>query len=216
MFDLTKFNINADLIYAILINMSMAIVIGLFIFLIYKLTYSGVAYSKNFNITLILVTVVTAMLMMVIGSNVALSLGMVGALSIIRFRSAIKDVRDIGFLFWGMAGGLACGTGNFMIGLLGSLIIALVIVLLTRVVQDAYPYLLVIKSKYMEETIEPIIVTYAKKYKLKMKNTGDAGIEYIYEIRLKEEKNQALVNDLKNLPGNISVNLISYKGEIAG
>ena len=98
----------------ILISMCITVLLSMFIYWVYKKTYSGVMYSKNFNITIMLISTVTSMVMMIIGSNLALSLGMVGALSIIRFRSAIKDPKDIGFLFWGIAVGLSTGTGIYI------------------------------------------------------------------------------------------------------
>lgn len=114
----------------IVLSLVICMLLSLFIYAMYKKTYSGVMYSKNFNLSIMLISIITCMIMMIISSNLAISLGMVGALSIIRFRSAIKDPKDIGYLFWAIGIGLATGTGVYMIGIIGSIFIALLLVIM--------------------------------------------------------------------------------------
>ena len=114
----------------ILISFIATVFLSLFVYFIYKKTHTSALYSKSFNITLVMIAIITAMVMMLIGSNLALSLGMVGALSIIRFRTAVKEAKDSAFLFWAIGIGLSCGTGVYLIALIGSIFIAIVLLLL--------------------------------------------------------------------------------------
>lgn len=201
----------------VIINMFVTFLIASFIYWVYKKTYTGVMYSKNFNITLLLTSLVTAMVMMVIGTNLALSLGMVGALSIIRFRSAIKDPRDIGFLFWGIGAGLSAGTGSYLIAVIGSIIIAIIMFLFQRGTAEIFPYLLVIKgSDIDEENLGEIIKKSVQKSNLRMKNKDKLGSEIVYEIRFKHGQDDILLREISELDKVNSVNIISYKGEVAG
>jgi len=201
----------------VIINMFVTFLIASFIYWVYKKTYTGVMYSKNFNVTLLLTSMVTAMVMMVIGTNLALSLGMVGALSIIRFRSAIKDPRDIGFLFWGIGAGLSAGTGSYLIALIGSIIIAIIMFLFQRGTAEIFPYLLVIKgSDIDEENLGEIIKKSVQKSNLRMKNKDKLGSEIVYEIRFKHGQDDILLKEISELDKVNSVNIISYKGEVAG
>lgn len=199
------------------LNMIVTLVVAMFIYLIYKVTYDGVMYSKSFNVTLVLVSVVTAMVMMVIESNLALSLGMVGALSIIRFRTSVKDPRDIGFLFWGIAVGLAAGTGSYMIAAIGSVVIAAILVILSYSKLDETSYLLIVKGDNVDEdNLEVILKKDVKKYKLKMRNTTPVSNEIIYEIKLEKGKSSALVRNVAQLGSELSINIVSHDGEIIG
>jgi uncharacterized membrane protein YhiD involved in acid resistance len=201
----------------VIINMFVTFLIASFIYWVYKKTYTGVMYSRNFNITLLLTSLVTAMVMMVIGTNLALSLGMVGALSIIRFRSAIKDPRDIGFLFWGIGAGLSAGTGSYLIAVIGSIIIAIILFLFQRGTAEIFPYLLVIKGSDIDEAhLGEIIKRSVAKSNLRMKNKDKLGSEIVYEIRFKHGQDDILLKDISELDNISSVNVISYKGEVAG
>ena len=149
----------------IAIGLIMSVFLAFFIYFIYKKTYSGVMYSKNFNVTILLVTIITTMVMMIIGSNLALSLGMVGALSIIRFRTAVKDAKDSAFIFWAIAVGIACGSGIYTIAILGSIIIALVLLFLSRGVMDVTSYLVIVHgdSSVDADLVTKIIDEYCAK-----------------------------------------------------
>ncbi|MBN1696529.1 MAG: DUF4956 domain-containing protein [Spirochaetales bacterium] len=200
-----------------LFNQAIAIIVALIISWVYKKTYSGIIYSKNFNITLVLITVVTAAVMMVIGGSLALSLGMVGALSIIRFRSAIKDIRDIGYLFWGMSAGLAAGTGNHTIAVLGTLIVAVLMFIFHYYLGEQFSYILIVKGNgFSENQLETVFKDFSHKYKLKMKNSDSSGYEMIYEIQIKKKEEHAFVSNVKQLSGIRSINLLSHKGEMIG
>lgn len=202
-------------------NMLVTLLVALFIYWVYKKTYTGVLYSMNFNLTILLTSMVTAMVMMVIGTNLALSLGMVGALSIIRFRSAIKDPRDIGFLFWGIAAGLCAGTGSYMIAAVGSLIIALLLFILKQREYEAYPYLLVVRGgKIDAERLRQIVFANTENSHLRMRNSSQAGIEVIYEIKFedkrREKQEDTMVKEIRNMDGVSVVNVVYYRGEIPG
>ena len=198
-------------------NQLVAALVALMIAWVYKKTYTGVIYSKSFNITLILVSVVTAAVMMVIQSNMALSLGLVGALSIIRFRSAIKDTRDIGFLFWGMSAGLASGTGNHTIAIIGTIFTGILMFLLHYFMGEQSPYLLIIKGTNIpDDELNRIFKNFSHKYKLKMKNSDNTGYELIYEVLIKKKEEDTFLFTLKELTGVKSINLLSHKGELIG
>ena len=201
----------------VILNMLVTILIAIFIYWVYKITYSGVMYSKSFNITIVLISSVTAMVMMVIGSNLALSLGMVGALSIIRFRSAIKDPKDVGFLFWGIAVGLSAGTGSYSIAVTSSLIIGIIIFILNINSIDDYSYLLIIKGSNIDEkVIKDIVNNHIKKLKLRMNNNNNGFKEIVYEVRFKNVNENDLIVELNNLEEVSTVNIISHNGEISG
>lgn len=201
----------------ILISMCITVLLSMFIYWVYKKTYSGVMYSKNFNITIMLISTVTSMVMMIIGSNLALSLGMVGALSIIRFRSAIKDPKDIGFLFWGIAVGLSTGTGIYIIGIIGSIVIAFLLFIFDRGIYNDNCYLLIVKGNDINfDKIESIIKEHTSKFNLKMKNSTDIFTEATYEIKLKRNEDNEILRELKTIENIININIVSYNGEIAG
>lgn len=201
----------------VLISMCITVLLSMFIYWVYKKTYSGVMYSKNFNITIMLISTVTSIVMMIIGSNLALSLGMVGALSIIRFRSAIKDPKDIGFLFWGIGIGLSTGTGVYIIGILGSVFIAFLLFIFDRGIYNDNCYLLIVKGNDINfEKIESIIKEHTSKFNLKMKNSTDVFTEATYEIKLKRNEDNIILKELKTIENIININIVSYNGEIAG
>ena len=145
----------------ILIILLVAFIVSMIIYLTYKHTYSGVLYNPRFNVSLIMITMVTTIVMVVIGSNISVSLGMVGALSIIRFRTAVKDPRDTAFIFWAVVSGLACGTQNYIIVLLGSLILCLILFIFMKVSKASDKYVLVIKGdmKSFDKVEELVTIT---------------------------------------------------------
>ena len=128
------------------LSLAMAVVLGMLLYFVYRKTYRGTVYSKDFNLTLLLVAIITTLVMQAIGSNLALSLGMVGSLSIIRFRTAVKEPRDIAFLFWAIAIGLTCGSEMYLIGLLGSVVLTVVVCLANLDLYDTTTYLLVLRT----------------------------------------------------------------------
>ncbi len=199
----------------IVTNLVFTLVIAILIYFVYKMSYTGVLYSRDFNITIMLITLVTAMVIMIIGGNLTLSLGMVGALSIIRFRSAIKDPKDIGFLFWGIAAGLATGTGAYSIALIASIMIAIIMLVVNRKRFTDDAYLLIVKGGSVDkEGVESLVKKMTKRYRLRMSNHMSGQQEIIYEVKIKKEQN-VLIRELEALEAVEVVNLVTYNGEIS-
>jgi uncharacterized membrane protein YhiD involved in acid resistance len=187
-------------------------IIWLLINFVYKNTFTGVLYSKSFSLSLIGLSSVTCLIIMTITSNIILSLGMVGALSIVRFRSAIKDPNDIVFMFWSIAVGIACGAGFFTIAGYGSVIIAIVLLLVSkyRILQS--PYLLIIQSKHeCLDQIEKVLKQYTTTYLSKSVTASDETCESIFEIRTAKQK--TIIQNIKSIDCVRSVSIVSYQGE---
>lgn len=201
----------------IIFNIAIATLLGLFIYFVYKKTFIGVMYSQNFNVTILLICVITSIIMMLIGNNMALSLGLVGSLSIIRFRTAIKEPRDIAFIFWAISVGLAAGTSEFMIAIIGSIIIAFLLFIFNKAIYKDYCYLLILKG--VEIQSKPVIDVFSEyeiPYKLRMKNANNAYTEVTYEITLKSVSEDTLIKALKATGGADEVHIVYYNGEITG
>ena len=175
----------------ILAQILIAIVLGFVIYLSYYLAHAGTVYSRKFNVSLVVLTVLTTVVMTAIGNNVALSLGMVGALSIVRFRTAIKDSRDTVYIFWAIVAGLSCGVGDYMTAGLGSAGVFLVLLVLGRIKNENRMLLIVRGARSTEERIMSVITHYFDgRLDLRAKNTTRETIELIYEIPRKTyEKN---------------------------
>lgn len=201
----------------IFFNILLATILGLFIYFVYRKTFSGVMYSQYFNVTIVMICLITCIVMMLIGNNLSLSLGLVGSLSIIRFRTAIKEPRDIGFLFWGIAAGLAAGTSEFLIAVIGSVMIALILLIFSKVLYIDYCYLLVLKGSGIEsKDITEILKEYDIPHKLRMKTTNNFFTEITYEITLKNLSEDSLVKTFKSIDSIQEVHIVSYNGEISG
>ena len=204
-------------IQTVFLILVIAFIVAMIIYLTYKNTYTGVMYNPRFNVSLVMITMVTTIVMVVIGSNISVSLGMVGALSIIRFRTAVKDPRDTAFIFWGVVSGLACGTQNYTIVLAGSVVICLVLFGFKKVVAKEDKYLLIIKgSDFDIEGVEKVIEKKVKYYVCKGKYIKDSNIELIYDVKLKEKKDDNLINMLKENIGIDVVNLVSNNTDTMG
>ena len=207
-------NINSFSTLDILLALGLAFVIGLFIFLIYKKTYQGVMYSDSFGVSLIAMSMITSLVIIAVTSNVVLSLGMVGALSIVRFRTAIKEPMDIAFLFWAIAVGIVLGAGLLPLAIIGSVIIGIIIVIFsTRKIGDT-PYILVVncENEETENTANTLIKEEAKKSVLKSKAVNKLGVELTYEVRIKDD-NTGFVNKVSACEGVTNAVLVSYNGE---
>lgn len=194
-----------------LITMSMAFLIGFFIFLLYKQIFSGVLYSKSFNVTLIGITMVTAMIIIAINSNLILSLGMVGALSIVRFRTPIKDPTDLIFIFWGAASGIVVGAGFYSLAIIASVMIGFVMFIFIKKSSFETPYLLVVNcdDDDSEKQVLSLVHSHTKRNNLKQKNVSHDNIELTLEVRVKE-KESSFVNQLSALVGVKNAVLISF------
>ena len=207
-------NINAFSTVDVLLALGLSFVLGLFIFLIYKKTYSGVMYSDSFGVSLIAMSMITSLVIIAVTSNVVLSLGMVGALSIVRFRTAIKEPMDIAFLFWAIAVGIVLGAGLLPLAIIGSVIIGIIIVVFsTRKIGDT-PYILVVncENEETENTAYELIKAEAKKSLLKSKAVNKLGVELTYEVRIKND-NTGFVNKVSAVDGVTNAVLVSYNGE---
>ena len=190
--------------------------LGLFIFLIYRVSYQGVMYSKTFNVTLIAMSMITSSIILAISSNIILSLGMVGALSIIRFRTAIKDPIDVAYLFWAVGMGIVSGAGLWMLALMSSVIIGIILLVLSKISDLNTPYLCVI-SYQTEETndlVFKLIKSEAKRYRLKSKVFNGENYELTVEIR-KRKKTANLLNKIGGINNVNSVALLGYDGDFA-
>lgn len=197
-----------------LIGLLVAFGVGLFIYYVYKKTFSGVIYSHTFNISLIIISMATALIIIGISSNVLLSLGMVGALSIVRFRTPIKDPMDLVYLFWAIVSGILCGAGFIVLVILGALLIGIVLILFTNRIKIENPYLLVIKytNESLEDSLTKTISDHAKKFSVKSKSIMPGNdFELTYEIRVKEN-NATFINNISKLDGVKSAIMLSYDG----
>ena len=196
------------------IGLLVSFAIGYFIYLVYKKTFSGVLYSHTFNISLIIMSMATAVIIMGISSNVLLSLGMVGALSIVRFRTPIKDPMDIVYIFWAIVTGILCGAGFIPLAIISAICIGLVLILFINKITVENPYLFIIKynDDSLEESINKIISKQSQKYSLKSKTVmPNHDYELIFEVRMKD-KQSSFVNEVTNMDGVKSAVMLSYDG----
>lgn len=195
------------------IALVLALALGLFILLIYRKTFSGVMYSASFGLSLLALTLITTLVIMAVTSNVVLSLGMVGALSIVRFRAAIKEPLDIAFLFWAIAAGIVLGAGLLPLAVFGSLFIGVILLAFANRRSGYTPYLLVVTcGKEAEQPVMQAVQNGVKKYQLKSKTVSPDGVELTVEVRLPGDSS-SLVNEAAALPGVRSAVLVSYNGE---
>jgi len=197
----------------ILLSLAVAFIIGIFIVYVYRKTFSGVVYSKSFSLCIILLAMVTAMIIRTISSNLALSLGMVGALSIVRFRTAIKEPTDTAFMFWSITAGIMSGAGLYIVSIIASLGIGLLYFLgYTMGFKLSRQYLMIIK--YNVNIDETILRAMNKlpKTKLKSKSVSKDLVELTFEVELKDDDTRIL-NSFKNLDGVESVSVISYQND---
>ncbi|WP_042352412.1 DUF4956 domain-containing protein [Bacillus massiliigorillae] len=197
-----------------LIGLLVAFVVGLFIYMVYKKTFAGVIYSHSFNISLIVMSMATALIIMGISSNVLLSLGMVGALSIVRFRTPIKDPMDIVYIFWSIVAGILCGAGFIPLVIIGSILIGIVLLVFVNKITIENPYLVIVKYNdvEVEELLKQIISQKSKKYSMKSKSAMPGNdLEIIYEVRVKEN-DVNFINTIMEMNGVKSAVMLSYDG----
>ncbi len=206
----------------IVAHLIVATILGLAIYISYYISHEGTIYSKKFNVSLVMLTILSTMVMTVIGNNIALSLGMVGALSIVRFRTAIKDSRDTAYIFWTIIVGICCGVGDYIVAGCGTAAVFIFMLIFGRIKNDNRILLIIKTNLNNERKVEGIIFDYfSQKANLRVKNTTDKTIEFIYELpkkyytkTLTNEKNitEALY-ELKNVE---YVNIVSQNDEISG
>lgn len=188
--------------------------LALYIFFIYRLITRKVFYSKNFNISLAAMSLITAAIILAMQSNLVISLGMVGALSIIRFRTAIKDPMDLVFLFWSISIGIICGAGLYEVALITSVVVTVCILVLDLLPVAKVPMMLVVNSSVMdqEQDILEVVGKYAKAYKVKSRNLSKGRLDMVVELRVKDES--GLVAEVAAMEGMISASLIAHDGEV--
>lgn len=197
-----------------IIGLLSAFLLGLLIYMVYKKTFSGVIYSHTFNISLIVMSMATALVIMGISSNVLLSLGMVGALSIVRFRTPIKDPMDIVYLFWAIIVGILCGAGFIPLAVIGSILIGLVLILFVNKIKIENPYLLVVRynEKSLESSFEQIVSSHTKKHTVKSRSaSAGSNFEITYEVRIADD-NTSFLNSISDMEGVQSAVMLSYDG----
>lgn len=198
----------------VIVTLLLACAIGLFIFFIYRKTFSGVMYSRNFGLSLVMITMITSLIILPITSNLTLSLGMVGALSIVRFRTAVKDAMDTMFMFWGIAVGICLGARFWAVAIIGSLGIGLLMVLLTMIkFRTALPYLLVLHFDSEASGSVRALLAKLPGHKLKSRTVRGNSVEMTVEMRLRAEE-AGFVDKFLMIDGVYDASLISYQGDI--
>ena len=199
------------------IALALAFCLGLFIFLVYKKTFNGVMYSSSFGVTLIALTMITTVVILAVTSNVVLSLGMVGALSIVRFRTAIKEPLDIAFLFWSIAVGIVLAAGMIPLAVIGSVIIGVILLVFVNKKSHVHPYILVLECdcQESENKAKEFLSQHVTRSVVKSKTAQAGKVELNLEVRLKED-NTDFVAALSQLKGVRSAVLVSYNGDYMG
>ncbi len=201
----------------VLVSLLAALVLSAGVYLVYRITYSGVMYSRDINVTILMLGLITTFIIMIIGSNLALSLGLVGALSIIRFRTAVKNSRDAAYLFWAIGVGLSCGTGTYTIGILGSILIGAVMILLHKFSRiEKNPFLLIVNGETVDqEKLESALKTSGIRYMLRMTNQTMGHTECTYELLFRGSTGNFLKELHASFP-DLDMHLLSYQGELGG
>ena len=197
--------------------LALSFCLGLFIYFVYKKTYSGVMFSRTFGGSLVAMTMITTMVILAVTSNVVLSLGMVGALSIVRFRTAIKEPMDIAFLFWAIAGGIVLAAGMIPLAIVGSVIIGLIMIVFCNRKTAEKPFIAVITCRdgEAEKRVGQYLTSQVKKAVVKSKSAQKGNIELSYEVSLKTD-DTAFITALSDMDGVESAVLVSYNGDYMG
>ena len=210
-------NISSVSLLDMAIALALSFALGVFIFLVYKKTFSGVMYSSSFGVTLIALTMITTLVILAVTSNVVLSLGMVGALSIVRFRTAIKEPLDIAFLFWAIAGGIVLAAGMIPLAVVGSVVIGVVLLVFVNKKSYVNPYIVVLRcsDQKSEQAARDYLDANVQRCTVKSKSVEAGLVELNLEVRLKED-DTSFVNALAQMSGVQSAVLVSYNGDYMG
>lgn len=202
---------------SIILIMLAGLLVAFIIYGTYRFSYKGVAYNERFNISIIAVTLISIVIMLMISSNIVISLGMVGALSIVRFRTAIKDSRDTIFLFWAITEGLCVGSQNFKLAIITTLFIAIIVLVFSIFSRERNKYLFVISgSKFNYQEIIEVIRKHNYKFKTRTNNNDKEIQEFIVEIKTKGEINTNIADELLNIKNVENVNWVVESGETLG
>lgn len=199
------------------IALTLAFGLGLFIFLVYKKTFTGVMYSSSFGVTLVALTMITTVVILAVTSNVVLSLGMVGALSIVRFRTAIKEPLDIAFLFWSIAVGIVLAAGMIPLAVIGSVVIGLILLVFVNQKSHTHPYMVVLNCADHDAEVKAreFLAKNVTRAAIKSKSAVKGAIEMNIEVRLKEDDTD-FINILSEMPGVNNTVIVSYNGDYMG
>lgn len=199
-----------DIVVALLVSFS----IGLFVYLIYVKTYKGVMHSSSFGISLIAMNLITTLVILTVSSNLIASLGMVGALSIVRFRTAVKEPLDLVYMFWSITVGIIVGVGLILLAVIGSLVIGLILFIFVNRKKNDTPYVVVISCEddSVETNAVAVLKAQTKKYVVKAKTVSKTGVELTVEVRLLESSSR-FVNDLMSVKGVKNATMVSYNGD---
>ena len=210
-------NVSAISIFDMALALLLAFGVGMFIFFIYKKTYAGVMYSSSFGVTLVALSMITTLVILAVTSNIVLSLGMVGALSIVRFRTAIKEPLDIAFLFWSIAVGIVLAAGMIPLAVFGSLLIGVIILLFANHKDMSNPFIVVLNcdGHESEEKAIAYLKLHTKRCSVKSKTARKGSVELNLEIRL-NDTNTDFINELAETEGIQSAVLVSYNGDYMG
>ncbi|MCM1102829.1 MAG: DUF4956 domain-containing protein [Clostridium sp.] len=210
-------NVTVVSLFDMALALVLAIGLGLFIFLVYKKTYQGVMYSSSFGVTLIALTMITTVVILAVTSNVVLSLGMVGALSIVRFRTAIKEPLDIAFLFWAIAGGIVLAAGMIPLAVIGSVIIGVILLVFVNRKPHCHPYIVILQcdGHKSESAAKAYLEEMTKRCAIKSKSAQKGSVELTMEISLKDDDTD-FINRLSEMQGISSAVLVSYNGDYMG
>ena len=210
-------NVSAVSGFDMVLGLLLAFALGLFIFFIYKKTYAGVMYSSSFGVTLVALTMITTLVILAVTSNVVLSLGMVGALSIVRFRTAIKEPMDIAFLFWAIAAGIVLAAGLIPLAIFGSVFIGIILLIFANHKDMSNPYIVVVRCDGHDSEVKATdyLKAHTKRCTVKSKSAKKGEVELNLEIRLKDD-NTDFVNELSDIEGVYSAVLVTYNGDYMG
>ncbi len=200
----------------IVLSLAITFLIAMFIYFVYKYTYAGVLYSKSFNITLVMTALIVNVIMIGISGNIVLSLGMLGALSIVRFRTAVKDPRDTAFIFWAITVGIVNGVAFYDLAIISTLFIAVILVVMSKMAVLEPPYVVVMAHKGADGSeIEKVLDRHCKKVKMRSDAVRGDEHEQIAEVKLRKGGSKLLMDDLKVVKGMGKCILLSSSGEIA-
>ena len=210
-------NVSSVSVLDMLLALVLSFGIGMFIFFVYKKTYQGVMFSTSFAVTLVALTMITTLVMLAVTSNVVLSLGMVGALSIVRFRTAIKEPLDIAFLFWAIAAGIVLAAGMIPLAVFGSVIIGVILLVFVNRKSETSPYIVVLQcdGAQSEQRAEQFLAGNTKRCVVKSKTVRKGLVELNLEVRLLDGDTD-FVNALTDIDGVESAVLVSYNGDYMG
>ncbi|MCM1105077.1 MAG: DUF4956 domain-containing protein [Bacteroidales bacterium] len=210
-------NVTAVSLFDMALALVLAFGLGMFIFLVYKKTYQGVMYSSSFGVTLLALTMITTLVILAVTSNVVLSLGMVGALSIVRFRTAIKEPLDIAFLFWSIAVGIVLAAGMIPLAVIGSVLIGVILLVFVNRKPHCNPYIVILQcdGHDSESAAKAYLDEMTQHCSVKSKSAQEGTVELTMEIRLKDD-NTDFINQLSKMQGVGSAVLVSYNGDYMG